>query len=176
MIWAIAQLNTEFWCPRWLLGAWSVIRNTRVLINTIPLHVTRLLTCYKKRTILQLLLLPYFLERCLPLPDELCFYICERPIQFAWISQKRWFIELPSNLFSTNITKCFVSILTLWPSNRPWWPSPKWQCQNIISDLLESHLSNGLSQLKQNGTQEKKPSLAWVPMLFCVYGPVCCKC
>ena len=30
MIWAIAQLNPEFWCPGWLLGAWSVIRNTRV--------------------------------------------------------------------------------------------------------------------------------------------------
>ena len=31
MIWAIAQLNPEFWCPGWLLGAWSVIRNTRVM-------------------------------------------------------------------------------------------------------------------------------------------------
>ena len=30
MIWAIAQLNPEFWCPGWLLGAWSVIRNPRV--------------------------------------------------------------------------------------------------------------------------------------------------
>ena len=30
MIWAIAHLNPEFWCPGWLLGAWSVIRNTRV--------------------------------------------------------------------------------------------------------------------------------------------------
>ena len=26
----IAQLNSEFWCPGWLLGAWSVIKNTRV--------------------------------------------------------------------------------------------------------------------------------------------------
>ena len=26
----MAQLNPEFWCPEWLLGAWSVIRNTRV--------------------------------------------------------------------------------------------------------------------------------------------------
>ena len=30
MIWTIAQLNPEFWCPGWLLGAWSVNRNTRV--------------------------------------------------------------------------------------------------------------------------------------------------
>ena len=36
MIWAIAQLNPEFWCPGWLLGAWSVIRNTRVLTVSLP--------------------------------------------------------------------------------------------------------------------------------------------
>ena len=31
MIWAIAKLYPEFWCPGWLLGSWSVIRNTRVV-------------------------------------------------------------------------------------------------------------------------------------------------
>ena len=39
MLWAIAQLNPEFWCPGWLLVSWSVIRNTRVHIFTFSVQV-----------------------------------------------------------------------------------------------------------------------------------------
>ena len=42
----IAPLNPEFWCPGWLLGTWSVIRNNRVFV-TITAAGRRVSRCVK---------------------------------------------------------------------------------------------------------------------------------
>ena len=120
----------------------KVLVNAALMLRIFSLHFPPFndLTCYKKLTILQLLLLPYFLERCFSPPEELCFYICERPIQFAWISQKRWFIELPSHLLFDQHCKMFCFYFDRLLSGCVCGVSQWMRCQVEVSELYRSSL------------------------------------